>query len=55
MLASFMPPIYQAGAYSFWPLCLSVHLFVCPQKLLHWPYLLISKTYGLQISHEYTL
>ena len=28
----------------FWPVCLSVRLFVCPQKLLHLPYLLICTT-----------
>ena len=35
--------------------CLSVCPFVCPQKLLHWPYILICKSLGLHISHEYTL
>ena len=33
----------------------SVCPFVCPQKPLHWPYLLIGMTSGFHISLEYTL
>ena len=47
--------IDRLGVYSFWPVCFSIYLFVCLQKHLHWPYLLISKSKGLYISHEYTL
>ena len=35
------PRIERTGAHSFWPILLSVCPFVCLQKLLHWPYLLL--------------
>ena len=52
--------IERSRAYSFFlSVCLTVYLFVCisvcVQKLLHWPYLLIGKSKGRHISHEYTL
>ena len=31
------PRIDRFGAYSFWQVCLLVRLFVCWQKLFHWP------------------
>ena len=40
------PRIDSLGAYNFWRVCLSVsplsvRPFVCPQKLLRWPYLFV--------------
>ena len=49
------PRIDKSGTYSFWPVRSSVCPFVCPQKRLHSPYLLIGNSSGLHISHEYSL